>query len=61
MDVDPVEAIRRTHLWFERNSGWSPPDDETVDEWIAEGVCRCPDDCWATPATLCEHGLACWW
>ena len=61
MDGDPVEAIRRTHLWFERNSGWSPPDAETIDEWLADGVCRCPDDCWATPTTLCEHGLAAWW
>jgi hypothetical protein len=55
------EAIRRTHAWFERNSGWSPPDSSTLDEWMADGVCRAPDDCLVTPAEFCPHGLASWW
>lgn len=56
-----AEAIHRTHLWFERNSGWSPPDDTTLGEWLADGVCRCPDDCLVAPAGVCAHGLASWW
>jgi Family of unknown function (DUF5522) len=56
-----VEAIRRTHSWFERNSGWSPPDDATLAEWMSDGVCRCPDDCLVTPSEWCAHGLASWW
>ncbi|MDQ1466287.1 MAG: hypothetical protein QOH10_702 [Actinomycetota bacterium] len=57
----PVEAVRNAHDWFEHNSGWAPPDDETLVEWIADGLCRCPDDCIATPGGWCEHGLASWW
>lgn len=55
------DALRRTHEWFGRNSGWSPPDPATVAEWIADGVCRCPDDCMVTPTEQCPHGLASWW
>jgi hypothetical protein len=57
----PAEAIRRTHAWFERNSGWSPPDSGSLAEWMADGVCRCPDECLVAPAEPCPHGLASWW
>ena len=53
--------IRRTHVWFASNSGWSPPDDATMAEWMSDGVCRCPDDCLVAPASPCTHGLASWW
>ena len=56
-----AEAIRRTHVWFERNSGWSPPDPDTLSDWLSEGVCRCPDECLVAPADSCPHGLASWW
>jgi hypothetical protein len=56
-----AEAIRRTHEWFERNSGWAPPDDGTLAEWMSDGECRCPDDCLVAPAAWCDHGLASWW
>lgn len=56
-----IEAIRRTHEWFERNSGWSPPDPGTLAEWVSGGVCRCPDECLVAPADYCPHGLASWW
>ena len=55
------DAIRTTHAWFEVNSGWAPPDAETLADWIADGVCRCPDDCLVAPDAWCEHGLASWW
>jgi len=58
-DVDA--ALRRTHAWFEVNSGWAPPDVDTLAEWLADGVCRCPDECLVAPAACCEHGLASWW
>lgn len=61
MTADAAEAIRRTHLWFETNSGWAPPDADTLAEWFADGMCRCPDDCLTTPHGWCEHGLASWW
>ena len=48
------------HRWFEQNSGWAPPDDDTLAEWMADGVCRCPDECLAAPEGWCEHGLASW-
>jgi hypothetical protein len=30
-------------------------------EWLADGVCRAPDDCLVTPDGWCAHGLASWW
>ncbi len=57
----PSAAIASTHEWFDRHSGWAPPDRATIDEWLADGVCRCPDDCEVAPATACVHGLASWW
>ena len=56
-----AEAVRRTHAWFERNSGWAPPDLATLDEWMSDGVSRCPDECLVAPAEWCTHGLASWW
>jgi hypothetical protein len=56
-----VEAVRNAHAWFEVNSGWAPPDEDVIAEWVADGVCRCPDDCVVAPAAWCEHGLASWW
>ena len=55
------EAVQRTFAWFEVNSGWAPPEHDTLLEWIADGVCRCPDDCIVAPDAWCEHGLASWW
>jgi hypothetical protein len=59
--VSPAEAIDVAHRWFERHSGWAPPDHVTVAEWLADGVCRCPDECLTSPDGWCEHGLASWW
>ena len=28
---------------------------------MADGVCRCPDECLVGPAETCPHGLASWW
>ena len=53
-------ALRRTHAWFEVNSGWAPPDQATLDDWLADGVCRAPDDCLVAPEGSCRHGLASW-
>ena len=53
-------AVRATHDWFEHHSGWAPPDVDTLDEWLADGVCRAPDECLVTPDGWCEHGLASW-
>ena len=55
------EAIRNAHEWFEHNSGWAPPDEDELAEWVADGVCRAPDHCLVTPNGYCEHGLASWW
>ena len=54
------EAVRNALAWFEVNSGWAPPDHSTLDEWLAEGVCRCPDECLVPADRWCEHGLASW-
>ena len=54
-------AIRRAHEWFEVNSGWAPPDEDELAEWLADGVCRSPDDCLVSPEGWCPHGLASWW
>ena len=58
--VDAAAAVANAHVWFEHNSGWAPPDDETLAEWVADGVCRCPDECLVAPDAWCEHGLASW-
>jgi hypothetical protein len=60
-DLTRAEAIRNAYAWFEVNSGWAPPDHDTLLEWVADDVCRCPDDCLVTPEGVCEHGLASWW
>lgn len=58
--MDAETAVRNAHRWFETNSGWAPPDVDTLAEWVADGVCRCPDECLVTPDGWCEHGLASW-
>ena len=59
--LTPADAVRNAHAWFETNSGWAPPDDDVLEEWVADGVCRCPDDCVVAPDAWCDHGLASWW
>jgi undecaprenyl-diphosphatase len=54
------DALILTHEWFATNSGWAPPDEDTLADWLADGVCRCPDDCLVGPEQWCEHGLASW-
>lgn len=61
MPSDAVEAVHNAHIWFETNSGWAPPDEDTLAEWMADGVCRCPDECLVAPDGWCQHGLASWW
>ena len=55
-----AEAVRNAHAWFEVNSGWAPPDPDTLAEWAADDVSRAPDDCLVTPGGWCAHGLASW-
>jgi hypothetical protein len=59
--IDAETAVKNAHEWFEVNSGWAPPDPDELAEWMADGVCRCPDDCLVTPEGWCGHGLASWW
>ena len=59
--MDAAQAVRNAHEWFEVNSGWAPPDEDELAEWVADGVCRCPDECLVTPEGWCGHGLASWW
>ncbi|QYG91204.1 hypothetical protein HC251_01305 [Iamia sp. SCSIO 61187] len=65
MDVAPTPdqeaAIRVAHAWFGRHSGWAPPDPDTLADWVAEGLARCPDECIAAFDGWCAHGLASWW
>lgn len=61
VELDAAGAIKNAHLWFHDNSGWAPPDDDTLAELMADGVCRCPDECLVAPDSWCEHGLASWW
>lgn len=61
MPETAAEAIRNAHDWFHLNSGWAPPDEDTLTEWVADGVCRSPDECLVTPEGWCPHGLASWW
>jgi len=58
---DAAEAVRNAHDWFEHHDGWAPPDTDTLRDWVAEGVCRSPDECLVTPGGWCDHGLASWW
>jgi hypothetical protein len=57
---DVAGALRAAHAWFERHSGWAPPDEETMADWAAEGLSRCPDECVAPVDGWCTHGLASW-
>lgn len=54
------DAVDATYAWFEVNSGWAPPEADELAEWLADGVCRAPDDCLVDPDGVCEHGLASW-
>ena len=58
--VNENQAVDNAHAWLEVNSGWAPPDEETLAEWLADGVCRCPDECLVAPDAWCRHGLASW-
>lgn len=58
--MDAVTAIANTHEWFACNSGWAPPDADTLADWLADGMSRAPDDCRVTPDGWCDHGLASW-
>ena len=60
VNADASVAVRNAHAWFETNSGWAPPDLDTLAEWAADGMCRCPDECVVPPGGSCEHGLASW-
>jgi hypothetical protein len=60
MTIDAAEAIGNAHEWFEHNSGWAPPNREDLDEWVADGVCRAPDECLIAADGWCQHGLASW-
>jgi hypothetical protein len=53
-------ALAATHDWFEVNSGWAPPDPETLADWAREGACRAPDECWVELRGICPHGLVSW-
>ncbi|HET7720186.1 MAG TPA: GNAT family N-acetyltransferase [Acidimicrobiales bacterium] len=53
-------AVRNAHDWFEVNSGWAPPEEDELAEWLADGVCKSPDDCFVSPDGWCRHGLASW-
>ena len=55
-----ADSLRRTHEWFEVNSGWAPPDPETLSDWAVEGACRAPDECWVELRGVCPHGLVSW-
>lgn len=55
-----AEAVANAHAWFEANSGWAPPDEDTLAEWLADGAGRAPDECSVAPDGWCEHGLASW-
>jgi hypothetical protein len=61
VQLSAQDAIANAHAWFEVNSGWAPPDDDTLAEWLDDGLCRCPDECLVAPDGWCEHGLASWW
>jgi hypothetical protein len=61
VSIDAAAAIRNAHSWFETNSGWAPPDPDTLAEWLADGMCRSPDGCVVAPAGWCAHGLGSWW
>ncbi len=54
------DALARTHEWFDANSGWAPPDPETLADWADEGACRAPDECWVNTRGTCPHGLVSW-
>jgi len=60
MDAHEQAAVDAAHEWFHHNSGWAPPDEATLADWIADGVCRCPDECLVVPRAHCRHGLASW-
>lgn len=52
--------MRAAYEWFHHNSGWAPPDPDTLAEWEADGVSKAPDDCLVAVDGWCEHGLASW-
>ncbi len=58
--ANAAAAVRNAHAWFEVNSGWAPPDPDTMAEWLADGLSLCPDGCVTEPEACCRHGLASW-
>jgi hypothetical protein len=58
--VDAETAVRNAHRWFEQTADGRHQTMTRWPEWIADGVCRCPDECLVAPEGWCEHGLASW-
>lgn len=58
--MDAPTAVDNAYEWFEHNSGWAPPDPDTLADWQQDGMSRSPDDCLVAPDGWCEHGLASW-
>jgi len=40
---------RQAPRLVEVNCGWTPPDEDELAEWLADGVGRCPDGCLVRP------------
>ncbi len=59
--LDDAAAVSNAHLWLASNPGSAPPDTVTLAEWMAAGVCHCPDGCLVAPDAWCRHWLASWW
>lgn len=36
------------------------PDEESLEEWVFDGVCESPDGCRIEPDGTCEHGWPSW-
>lgn len=43
-----------------RNAKTSPPDIETMYEWLADGVAEATDGCRVEPDGVCPHGCNSW-
>lgn len=36
--MNAEDAIRNALAWFEVNSGWAPPDEDTLAEWLVASL-----------------------
>ena len=54
-NINRIEKVQQ-----EKEAAKKEPSPETLDRWMADGYCYCPDGCKVEPDGKCPHGQDSW-